>query len=474
MKNLSHWPAGLPQHLELPPTSLYYNLEVAALRYPNRTAIAYYGSTLNYAELLQQTEALAGFLTQKLGVAKGDRVILYLQNSPQFVIAFYAILRVGAVVVPVNTMNLLEEVRHIVIDSGSRVAVFAQELAERITPLLGKELQSALSVCYSDYLTVPTDFPLPEVVTQKRKRIPKALDWKDAIQADIPAIDVPIAPEDLAVIPYTSGTTGASKGCMHTHRSVMHTAVGSLEFRGIPQGQIVLTALPLFHVTGLQLSLNSVIFGGGTLVVMTRWDRRCAALLIEHYRVASWTAIASLLIDFLAQPNLEQFELSSLKLLTGGVAIPKAVAEQIRTLWGLSYIECYGLAETMATTHSNPVQRPKAQCLGIPIQDTLSIIVDPDTLRPLPTGEIGEILLKGPQVFQGYWNNPQATALAFVQVNGERFFRTGALGYEDEEGYFFLVDHPAPARVLPCETTQTPTSRSLRHPAVYFPKPTQG
>jgi fatty-acyl-CoA synthase len=441
LKNLRHWPPGLPLHVELPQTSVYYNLEVSARRYPHRAAIVYYSNAITYLELEKQANSLAGFLQRDFAVTKGDRVVLYMQNSPQFIIAFYAILRLGAVVVPVNTMNLVEEVRHIVTDSGSRVAIIGQELVANIAPLLGIELQHAVSACYSDYVQVSTDLPIPEVVRSERSHVNGYIEWDQALHAGAVPADVPIVPDDLAVIPYTSGTTGVPKGCMHSHRSVMHTAVATMEFCRAPKDQIVLAALPMFHVTGMQLSVNGVIFDGATMIVMSRWDRRCAAMLIERYRVTTWTAIPSMLIDFLAQPELSEFDLGSVKLLNGGgAAMPKAVAEHIRTLWGLPYVEGYGLSETIATSHSNPIQRPKAQCLGIPIQDTDAIVVDPDTLQVLPADEVGEILIRGPQVFSGYWRRPEATASAFVTVAEERYFRTGDLGYVDEDGYFFLVD----------------------------------
>jgi fatty-acyl-CoA synthase len=441
MKNLSHWPPGLPLHLELPQTSLYYNLEVSAQRYPTRTAIAYYGNTIPYAELKQQVDALAGFLQQRCAVAKGDRVALYMQNSPQFIMAFFAILRADAVVVLVNTMNLLEEVRHVVTDSGSKVAIFGQELAANITPLLGNELEHGLSACYADYLNAETDLPVPEVVAAARADLPGTISWQQALQSGAKATALTTGPDDLAVIPYTSGTTGVPKGCMHTHRSVMHPAVASPEFCRMAKDQVALSALPMFHVTGLQMGINAVVFGGATMVVMTRWDRRCAAMLVQRHRVTSWTAIPTMLIDFLSQPELDQFDLSSMKLLTGGgAAMPKAVAEKIQALWGLPYVEGYGLSETMATTHNNPSHRPKPQCLGMPIQDTTAVIVDPDTLKVLGTGETGEILLNGPQVFKGYWGRPDATASAFVDIEGMTYFRTGDLAYVDEDGYFFIVD----------------------------------
>ncbi|WP_395643893.1 long-chain-fatty-acid--CoA ligase [Rudaea sp.] len=439
--NLSHWPPGVPWHLELPQTSLYYNLEVAATRYPARTAIAYYGNTICYSQLKRQVDALAGYLQQQCGVKRGDRVALYLQNSAQFAIAFYAILRADASAVLINTMNLVDEVRDVLGDSGSKVAIFGQELAANILPRLDDQLEHAISACYSEYADAGTDLPLPEVVVAERIAIPRAIEWRHALHHAPIATPMQNGPDDLAAIPYTSGTTGVRKGCMHTHRSVMHTTISSIEFSRVAKDQVVLAALPMFHVTGLQMSLNAAIYAGATIVVMTRWDRRCAAMLIERHRVTNWTATPAMLIDFLAQPGLDRFDLASVSLLSGGgAAMPKAVAEHIRKLWGLTYIEGYGLSETMAPTHTNPRQHPKAQCLGIPMNDTTSIVVDPTTLAPMPVGEVGEILVNGPQVFQGYWGKPDDTAAVFVDVDGMRYFRTGDLGYVDDEGYFFFVD----------------------------------
>jgi fatty-acyl-CoA synthase len=441
MKNVRHWPFGLPLHLEVPKTSLFYNLEVSARRYPDRIAIAYYGSEVTYSEVKRQVDVLAGFLQRVLGVAKGDRVALYMQNSPQFVISYYAILRTGAIVVPVNTMNLLAEVRHIVSDSGSKVVIFGQELAAHIMPLLGEEVQHAIVASYSEYIVAGTDLPLPDVVVAAPIPIEGATIWREALQFDGAVVEMDVRSGDLAVLPYTSGTTGLPKGCIHTHHSVMHTAVGGEEWTRAPKDSVVLAALPMFHVTGMQNGLNTPIFGGSTIVIMTRWDKRCAAMLIERYRVTAWTAIPTMLFDFLNQPDLGERDLSSLSLLTGGgAAMPKAVADRIRSLWGIDYIEGYGLSETIAPTHVNPMDRPKAQCMGLPIFDTDALIVDPSTMRSLPIGEVGEIIVSGPQVFLGYFGNEAATAEAFVEVDGLRYFRTGDLGRVDDEGYFFLVD----------------------------------
>ena len=440
MQRSPHWPPGLPHHLELPQTSLYDNLAVSARRYPRKPATIYYGRALEYAELDAQANALAGYLQQRCGVARGDRVALFMQNCPQFIIAFHAILRADAVVVPVNCMNRLEEVRHIVRDSGARVAVLAQELAAEMLPLRGEHLDHAVVASYCDYADPDTDLPVPDVVAQPRERLDGTVAWADALGERLAPSPHLAGPDDLAVMPYTSGTTGHPKGCLHTHRTVMHTTVAGPEWCFAPKDTVVLANLPMFHVTGMQNGVTTPVWRGNTIVVMTRWDKACAARLIERHRCGSWTAIPTMLMDFLHQ-DLSAFDLSSMHILTGGgAAMPKAVAERIRQLWGIDYVEGYGLSETMAPTHLNPVHRPKPQCLGLPIFDVDSRVVDPQTFEELPPGEVGEIVSHGPQVVLGYHGRPADDPETFVEIDGKRFLRTGDLAYVDDEGYFFMVD----------------------------------
>ena len=439
--NLAHWPAMLSRHLALPETSLYANLDIAARRYPDRDALIYYGGRISWRELKRQVDVLAAFLQHRCDVGPGDRVAIFMQNSPQFVIALYAVLRADAVAVPVNTMNKIEEVRHVVRDSGSRVAIFGQELRAEIQPLLGGELAHGIVAAYVDYIDPTSNLPLPDVVAAAAVTVDGAVAWRDALRESRPPHPHRAGPDDPAVMPYTSGTTGHPKGCRHTHRSVMHTAIAGPAMCRTPKDAVVLAALPMFHVTGMQNGINTPVWLGCTTVVMTRWDKRCAAMLIERHRVSSWTAIPTMLFDFLNQPDLDARDLRSLQILTGGgAAMPKAVAERIRALWGIDYVEGYGLSETMAPTHLNPSDRPKPQCLGLPLFDTVAFVVDPATLEPLPTGEVGEILVSGPQVMRGYHGRPEADAECFVDIDGQRFFRTGDLGHVDDEGYFFMVD----------------------------------
>lgn len=439
-----HWPPGLPRHLTLPATHLFANAEVAALRYPDKPFLVFYGSTLDFAGFKAQAESVAGWLQQAAGVQRGDRVLLDAQNSPQWVAGYYGILRADAVVVPANPMNRSDELRHLAADSGARVAIVAQDLLAQMLPLLDDGTLSALLVVtYADALTAPADGPVPEMVAAPRDvpARPGVTAWTDALAAALPPRPMQGGPDDLAVMPYTSGTTGQPKGCMHTHRSVMSTAVGGIQWFGRTQDAVSLSTLPFFHVTGMAGGMNGPLFAGGTVVLLPRWDRDAAAAAIQRYRVTGWQAISTMVIDFVANPRIGDHDLSSLTgIRGGGAAMPAAVAARLKALTGLDYVEGYGMSETMAATHINPTHQPKPQCLGIPVFDVDARVVDPATGRSCAPGETGEILVHGPQVMRGYWRRPEADAEAFVEIDGRRFLRTGDLGHVDEEGYFFMTD----------------------------------
>ena len=473
--HLPHWPPATPRSLTLPRTNLFVNAEVSAQRYPDKPFLVYYDSLLTFDGFKAEAEALAGHLQQVCGVKAGDRVLLYLQNSPQWVLAFYAILRANAVVVPVNPMNRSDELRHYIDDTGTTTAFVAQDLLPQLQPLhrehAGHGLQHLVVATYSDHLTAPTDLRVPDFVAAPRDvpSQPGVVAWTDARAAGHAPGPLTAGPDDPCVMPYTSGTTGAPKGCVHTHRSVMSTLVaGTVWFRR-SQDSVFLSPLPFFHVTGMSGSMNGPLYVGATVVVMSRWDREVAARCIERYRVDTWQSITAMMVDFLANPDLARHDLSTLQVVRGGgAAMPEAVALRLKQLVGLDYIEGYGMSETMAATHINPPQRPKPQCLGIPVFDVDARIIDPDTLREVPPGESGEVIVHGPQVMQGYWNNPEATAAAFVEIDGKRFLRTGDLARVDEDGYFFMTDrlkrmiNASGYKVWPAEVE----ALMYRHPAI--------
>ncbi len=440
-KNNPYWPTSLPFHLTIPATSVSYNLEVSAARYAAKPALLFYGSSITYAQLHSQVSHLAGWL-QQCGVRKGDRVLLNLQNSPQFVIAFYAILRADAVVVPVNPMNRSQELAHILHDSGARLVISGQDTWEVVNGLPAHSVRHVLLVTYSDYLDRDSSTRASEFVREPRREIAdtRVTYWKDALVTELQPTASSAGPSDHSVIVYTSGTTGTPKGALHNHRSLMATLVGAAVWSPIQQDDVVLAVLPLFHVTGMQWCMNAPLYSGATIVLQSRWNAAEAAGLIAEHRVTCWNAISTMLVDFLNSEEARSYDLSSLrKLGGGGAAMPAALAKKLEDM-GLIYAEGYGLTETMAQTHANPRAHAKRQCLGIPLSDVESLVIDPDLLRELPQGEVGEIVTRGPQIFEGYWNNPEATAAAFVEIGGKRYFRTGDLGRVDEDGYFFIVD----------------------------------
>ena len=477
------WPKRLPHQLTAPQTSLWMNLQISAMRFPNKLALVFMGQTWTYAQLLNQAEKIASAL-RKMGVQKGDRVVLDMQNCPQLVITHFAILRLDAVVVPVNPMNRMEELKHYILDPDTKVAVTTADLAPELAAASNslekdQRLKHLLVTQFTDVFDAakvgPDELPAAWIDWLTSIHALPNLDggqvhaWPTALQGDIDLGPVTALPEDLAVLPYTSGTTGLPKGCMHTHGTIMHNAMASgIWAAGTPENK-TLCVVPMFHITGMVSVMHASIFIGATLVLMPRWDRDLAGRLISKWKITHWTNIPTMVIDLLGSPNMSQFDLSSLvNIGGGGAAMPEAVAQRLLDQFGLKYIEGYGLTETAAPSHTNPADAPKKQCLGIPFMSVDSRVVDPETLVELPQGESGEIVMSGPQVFKGYWKRPDATASAFFERDGKSFFRSGDMGRIDEEGYFFMTDrlkrmiNASGFKVWPAEVE----ALMFKHPAI--------
>ncbi len=477
------WPKRLPHAITVPATSLWDNLETSARRYPDKAALVFFGTVLTYAGLLQKAERLAQCL-RGLGVEKGDRVVLSMQNCPQLIIAHFAILRANAVVVPVNPMNRSEELKHYITDPDAKVAITTADLAaelarasdaldakDRLAHLIVTHFTDAFDAAVSGGDAPPaawSDWLLTRH-TPPALLGGQVLDWNQAMAANGTLPELLVGPADLAILPYTSGTTGLPKGCMHPHSSIMHNAVASGLWGNGTAENVVLVVVPMFHITGMVSVMHTSIRSGATLIVMPRWDRDLAGRLISRWRVTHWTNIPTMVIDLMGSPHFGSYDLSSLVYIGGGgAAMPQAVAQRLLEQFDLRYVEGYGLTETAAPSHSNPPDAPKQQCLGIPFMSTDARVVDPDTLQEMAVGEQGEIILHGPEVFRGYWKRPEATAAAFVEIDGKSFFRSGDLGRVDEDGYFFLTDrlkrmiNASGFKVWPAEVE----ALMYRHPAI--------
>lgn len=433
-----------PAHLVPTGRTLQDNLVVAAERWPEKTGLVFYDTPVSYAAMADAARRIAGFLATDFGVRPGDRVMVQLQTTPQFVLAFYGVLLAGAVVVPVNPMNRLAELAHVAEDSGARVLFAVDADLDQIRALKAAgSLDHAVIVTYSDYLLTPTTLTVPEFIRAPAVPFsdPGLVAWRDVLAAGRTAPAVSSAAGDLAVLPYTSGSSGRPKGCRHTHATTEHALCSITEWFGHRHDDVYLTVAPLFHVTGMQTAMNAPILMGATAILLPRWDRDAAADLIARYHVTIWPAIPTMAVDVLAKPGIETYDLTSIRVMFGGgVAMPEAVAERLKAMCGITFLEGYGMTETMAPTTANPPEAPKRQCGGLPVFDTTVRIADPEALTEMPEGEVGEVLISGPQVFLGYWNRPEDDAAAFVEIDGTRFLRSGDLGYKDADGYLFLVD----------------------------------
>ncbi len=468
-RHMAHWPRRLPTSLARPETPLFELLETSARRYPGRTAMVFYGTRITYSEFWEASLRLAGALAG-LGVGRGDRVALLLQNSPHFPIAFMGILRAGAVVVPLNPMLTGDEAGNLLADSGAGVLITTSDLYPGAKVACRKAGVRHLVVgAYTDYLPEEPTLEVPEGMSRPGETPEGAVGWNDLLAGAPAAPPVEADAGDLCLLPFTAGSTGVPKGCMHTHATVMTNVWGSVHWATATPSSVMLAALPFFHVTGLIHCFLAPVAAGGTFVLMTRWNRATALDAIEKYRVTSWPNITTMLIDLLASPDIDRRDLGSLVFVGGGGApLPPAVGELLREKTGLVYAEGYGLTETISQTHWNPPDEPRLGSIGIPVFDVDARIVDVLTLEELDVGEEGEIVVHGPQVFQGYWNQPEATEEAFFEMDGTRFFRTGDIGRMDSDGFFYIVDrrkrmiNAAGFKVWPAEVE----SILHRHPAV--------
>jgi fatty-acyl-CoA synthase len=449
---LNAWPARLPLVMEPPAGSLWDCLAISARRYPDRSALIFFGRQISYAELLFAVERLAGRLTS-LGVGSGDRVLVVMQNCPQLIIAHYAVARANAVVVPVNPMSRAQELRHYVTDAKAHVAITTGDLADEVAlasnGLAGGWLRHLIVSQFDDVLEGTDKSRIPSQWRKwldERHPLPNLLEgelhaWQDVMQCKDGAPSLLAGRDDLALLPYTSGTTGAPKGCMLTHANLVLNGIATSLWLDKTSESVALAVLPLFHITGLVCVLYASIYAGSTIVIMPRWDRELASQLIARHRVSHWTCIPTMIIDLMGSPKLDEYELSSLVYLGGGgSAMPQAVAERLLERFGIRFVEGYGLTETSAVTIFNPCDSPKLQCLGVPFISVDARVIDVESSAVLAANETGEIVIHGPQVFVGYWGHEEATEKAFVTIDGKRFLRTGDLGYRDVDGYFFIMD----------------------------------
>jgi fatty-acyl-CoA synthase len=442
----AHWPPGVPHTLALEDCNLFDHLEASARRVPEKAAVVYYGRETSFRALHAAALTLAGYLQQRLGVRQGDRVLLMMQNCPQFFIAYYAAMRCDAVVVAMNPMSTQHEIAFYAQDSGARILVTTQDLADRAVGLLDEGALDALLVgATSEFAGSAEDVPyleIPAFVREPRRveTRPQVHDLAGALASGIAPGPMRAGGRDLAVVGYTSGTTGRPKGAMLTHRNFAYTMAHRALWQKDREEEHELLTLPISHLAGMRV-MNQAVRLGRTLVLLARWDAQAAVELIERLRIQSWPAVPTMFAEVFAREDIGWRDLSSLRRIYGGASVmPESLARDMHERLGLTFLESYGMTEFCGLSHSNPPQAARRQCAGIPVINCDARVIDPDTGAELGVNEAGEIVMHGPTLFEGYWNNPEATAAAFIEIDGKRFLRSGDIGHFDEDGYFYVTD----------------------------------
>lgn len=450
------YPPDVPRDMPVPDESLWAALERNARQRPDETGLVFLGRTWTWRQVHDDAQALAAGL-QSLGVGRGDRVLLFMQNCPQYVIAFYAAMRLDAVVVPANPMYHGPEVAHYVGDSGATVGIASADIAAELVE--GSALAEPAGLAHLVVFDLVDGMP-PDVGSAARSwpqawrdwLLPRAErpaapglaihEWRDLVTAKgTPSGPVTNRGDDLALIGYTSGTTGLAKGCLQRHRALVHQQLAIGHWTDQHAGDVILVVVPMFHITGLAMGMLGAVANASTLVLLPRWDRAIAAAVIAECGVTHWPNIPTMIIDLVSSPDLDSYDLSSLRYVGGGgVAMPEAIATKLTEQFGLEYLEGYGLTESAAAAIQNPRGGARRAHLGIPFMGVEARIIDPATGTEVPVGEVGEIVLRGPSVTPGYWNLPEASAAAFVDLDGRSFFRTGDLGAVNADGYFTIAD----------------------------------
>jgi long-chain acyl-CoA synthetase len=445
---LALYDAEVPHTLEpYPDVPLPAYVRSSAERYGDRAAMLFYGAPVSFRQLADEVDRFATAL-QRQGVRKGDRVAVMLPNCPQFAVAFYGALRAGATVAGINPLYTPRELRHVLVDSGAETLVVLAPMLRVFDAIAGETpVRRVIVAGIEDYMPAPVragyvakataDGTYAEVPER-----PGLFRFTTLVAETEPApTPVPTSPrEDVAVLQYTGGTTGTSKGAMLTHHNVVSNCLQVHAWSAHLLGgeEIGIAVLPFFHIYGLTVVLNlSIVAAGTTLVVLPRFDADEVLDAVERHRATFLPAVPSMYVALNAALAARPRDLSSLKLANSGAAgLPPEVARDFAARTGLPIVEGYGLSEASPTTHSNPIGRaPRTGSMGVPVPDVDCKIVDADG-EPVPTGGVGELCVRGPNVMLGYWRKPDETAL----VLRDGWLHTGDLARMDDDGYFYIVD----------------------------------
>ena len=436
--------AGTPATVEVPAKSLPQVFDEATEQFASRTALIFYGKKLTFAQLREQSDRMAAALAD-LGLKKGDKVALYLLNSPQFVIAYFAALKCGCTVTPISPVYTSHEIKYQLENSEARALICQDILYDKVQKS-GVRLQQVILTSVNEYL--PTLKKLfggglggGAAASGTLEGVHRFQDLLKKHQPNPPRVEIdPNA--DIAALPYTGGTTGNPKGVMLTHANLVAAVTMAANVYRLEQGQETFIAfLPFFHIFGQVSIMLSGLTQGHTIVLFTTPDTEAILDTMERYQVSVFFGVPTLYEYLKDHKDTNKVDWKRLRvLICGADTLHESTVKAWEKRTSSSITEGYGLTESCAASHLNPINRRKSGSFGVPLPGVTAAVVDPDGSEFLAPGEVGELVLKGPNIMQGYWKSPEENRSVFLEVDGERWMRTGDLVRMDEEGYFYYYD----------------------------------
>lgn len=451
---LKFYPEGVPAEIEVQEKSLPQVFDEAVAKWKDKTAVIFYGKKISYRELKDHVDRFAAALCD-LGVKKGDVVALLLLNSPQFIIAYFGALKAGATITSISPVYVSPEIKHQIEDSGATTIICLDVLYDRVESS-GVNLEKVILTNITEYLPALKKFlgqsvlrvvyqkmsaPSPEIF--EREGIYKFQDLIKKYPPQPPQIEIN-PKQDVATLPYTGGTTGTPKGAMITHYNLLADELQTYLFMSpaLKEGkELIIAYLPFYHIYGQAVLMVGGLVRGYTLVIFTAPDPGDILDAISKYSATAFFSVPSMYEYLNQHEKTEWVDWKRLKfVMSGADALLESTSKDWKRRTGVAIYEGYGQTESSGGTHFNPIGRNKEGSFGIPLPNTMAAVVDPQTLEFLPPGEIGEVIIKGPQVMKGYWRRPEESKNAFVEIDGEIWLRTSDLVSMDEEGYFYFYD----------------------------------
>ena len=437
-----HYDSQVPVHLSYPHLPLYSLLDETAARQPANPCSNFFGKRLTYRQIKELSDLFAASI-RSLGIRKGDRVILLLPNSPQFLIAYYGLLKAGAVVVPLNPLSTERELEFYLRDSGAETAITIPLFLSKVVTL--REKTPLKHIVYSrlaDFLPFPLNLAqgFREHGLIRRQDRAVLLDFRELLKQALHPDwhPEPVQPDEMAVLIYSGGTTGIAKGIMLSHFNLVANAHQIIAWGHLTDEQGVLAVLPLFHGFGMSVTMNAAVLAGGEIFLVPRFKAKAVAKAIHKYKPSFFIGVPTMFVQLSNLPDIHRYDFRSLRgTFVGAAPLTKAIKDDFEKKTGGRMIEGYGLTEAVTAIMANPYQGlHKIGSVGLPFPDVDVKIVSLDDGHDLATGELGEIVLRSPTVMLGYYKNAEETQKTIV----DGWLYTGDIGYVDEDGYFYITD----------------------------------